>query len=460
MKTRLLFSIIFISLAVPFAQSQWMYTDLAEPKLRMGCATLGTKAYFAGGDNTSVDLTLVEIYDVTDQSWSYENLSVGRMLPEGVSCGSKVFFAGGVAGNFETFFDVVDIYDTLTGEWTVEYLTAPRFSISAVAHPGQNKVLFAGGLNMSNFTAYDVVEIYNVGTGEWEDPTYLSIGRGSMGSAVVGDLAIFAGGYNFLEYTDRVDIYNFVTGTWTTDTLSMPRGFTSAGTVGEKVFIAGGMIDPNDPYTPSYYMDVYDNATGMWSVKFIPNPRAFFESAPTINDSLFFAGGGNFYGAGGAYISASDLVDIYDAGTGEWITEQLIHPLINHSVTSVITQDMGYLVVAGGASLGEFYSTVEILMGPAVGVEESAVSSQQSAVSCYPNPTSGIVDFRFSILDSRLVSMKIYNAQGREVATVLDGRVSGDQVVRWDATALPAGVYYYRLMTDDQRLTTGKIVKY
>jgi len=92
--------------------------------------------------------------------------------------------------------------------------------------------------------------------------------------------------------------------------------------------------------------------------------------------------------------------------------------------------------------------------------QQSAVSSQQSAVSYYPNPTSGIVDFRFSILDSRLVSMKIYNAKGREVATVLDGRWSGGQVVRWDAGALSAGVYFYRLKTNDQRLKTGKIVKY
>jgi hypothetical protein len=86
----------------------------------------------------------------------------------------------------------------------------------------------------------------------------------------------------------------------------------------------------------------------------------------------------------------------------------------------------------------------------------------QLQVEVYPNPTSGIVDFRFSIFDSRLVSIEIYNAQGREVATVLDGRVSGGQVVRWDASDLPSGIYYYRLTTNDQRLTTetGKIVKY
>jgi hypothetical protein len=49
--------------------------------------------------------------------------------------------------------------------------------------------------------------------------------------------------------------------------------------------------------------------------------------------------------------------------------------------------------------------------------------------------------------------------EGQEVATVLEGSWSEDQVVRWDATVLPTGVYYYLLTTDDRRLTTGKIVK-
>jgi hypothetical protein len=105
-----------------------------------------------------------------------------------------------------------------------------------------------------------------------------------------------------------------------------------------------------------------------------------------------------------------------------------------------------------------------------VSVVESAVGSQRSAVECYPNPTSGIVNFQFTVYNLQSIILKVYNAQGQEVATVLDGRWpggqvagwSGDQVVRWDASGLPAGVYYYRLSTIDQRLSTesGKIVKY
>jgi len=67
------------------------------------------------------------------------------------------------------------------------------------------------------------------------------------------------------------------------------------------------------------------------------------------------------------------------------------------------------------------------------------------------------------------LSLKIYNAQGQEVATVLDGRWPGGQVVRWDASGLPAGIYFYRLLVGGQQpvpkrsegsAVSGKVVKY
>ncbi|NTV84100.1 MAG: T9SS type A sorting domain-containing protein, partial [Bacteroidales bacterium] len=101
--------------------------------------------------------------------------------------------------------------------------------------------------------------------------------------------------------------------------------------------------------------------------------------------------------------------------------------------------------------------------GSIVGVEEPKFQIQDSKfqISCYPNPTSGIVEFRFSNFDFRWVSLKIYDVRGREVAVVVDGRWAGDQVVRWDASGLPAGIYFYQLRAKGEGLlVTGKILKY
>lgn len=88
-----------------------------------------------------------------------------------------------------------------------------------------------------------------------------------------------------------------------------------------------------------------------------------------------------------------------------------------------------------------------------------ADNGQEFGLSIMPNPIRGNVDFRFSIFDSRSVSLKIYDIQGREVAVLLDQKLpAGEHVVRWDVAGLPAGIYLYRLQTLD-RTVNGKLVK-
>jgi hypothetical protein len=93
--------------------------------------------------------------------------------------------------------------------------------------------------------------------------------------------------------------------------------------------------------------------------------------------------------------------------------------------------------------------------------EPGVVSSQSSVVS-FPNPTQGIVDFRFSIFDFARVALKLYDIQGREVAVVLDEEMAGgEHQVRFNAESLPAGIYFYRLIVGGQRsAVSGKMVKY
>jgi len=113
-----------------------------------------------------------------------------------------------------------------------------------------------------------------------------------------------------------------------------------------------------------------------------------------------------------------------------------------------------------------------ILVGSPVGVDEPAVGGQQSAVFCYPNPTS--VSSQFAVRSSHEghVTLKICDVQGREIAVLVDGNLpTGEHTLSFDMSGLPAGIYFYRLTVlqaspsghaDDRRLTTetGKIMKY
>ncbi len=68
-----------------------------------------------------------------------------------------------------------------------------------------------------------------------------------------------------------------------------------------------------------------------------------------------------------------------------------------------------------------------------------------------PNPFNPRTTFSFELLYPERVSLAIYDAQGRRVRTLLDGRKEGGRhEIVWDGTSdagddLPAGTYFYRL---------------
>jgi hypothetical protein len=455
MKTHLLVLLFFLTTALCIAQ--WSFTDLTEPKFRMGVTSLGTKVYFAGGELSSGEqVSAIEVYDIALDEWdTVLNLVFPRSHITCVSCGTKVFFAGGIDFGTLTFYDIIEIWDTETGQWDFKQLLAPRFSISAVSYG--NKVMFAGGANFIQGTTYDLVEIYDIETGEWTTTT-LSMPRNSMGAAVVGDLAFFAGGANSENITDRVDIYNFTTDTWDIASLSQARTFLTATVVGTKVLFAGGTTPENES---SVRVDIYDTETGEWSIAELSQARAFWEynSASRCDQFAYFVGGGIFNLNSNLYGPPFNTIDIYDVSNDEWTIDSTYAPILAHSVIGV--ED--HLLIAGGMTPVGLSSRVQSLNDTCIwnGVE-SIVSSQQSAVICYPNPTQGIVDCRLSIVDIGRAVIKVYNAQGQEVATVVDKVLPpGEHTVRWDASALPAGIYFYQLRAKGVgQVGAGKIVKY
>ena len=433
-----LYFILVLLFTISISYGQWTTTDLPIARSYMAAASSweGNTFWFAGGYDDLGISKRVDIYHEDNTGyWTSTELSEARAFPIGVAYGGYTIFAGGVNFENQKASSRVDIWSsTEGGSWSTAQLSEARFSLSAEVSDG--KVLFAGGADL--FESKDVVDIYNIETEVW-DTASLSQARSSMGSTVAhnaeGDaIAIFAGGFDLstLSVTDRVDIYNFTTGAWSVATLSEPRGFLSATTVGKKVLIAGGMKNDN---TASDRVDIYDPETGEWTTGSLSVARAFIENAATICGEAFFAGGGVFDLNSQTWITASDVVDIYNADTKSWSVQHLTYSVINHSMAS----NGKHLLIGGGQGSSGFISNVDIYTCATSAFEE--IQTQQAMIAIYPNPSNGIVYIsRVKDAHHEALHASIYNMQGGIVTTAT--LEPGDSELQLD---LPLGAYYLKL---------------
>src|SRR5258707_8284704 len=88
-------------------------------------ACLGNKIFFAGGSGATFDDSgKVDIYDVSNNTWSIATLSQPRTFISGVSFANKIFFAGGYPLTTR-----VDIYNGATQIWSTAELSTAKYLI-------------------------------------------------------------------------------------------------------------------------------------------------------------------------------------------------------------------------------------------------------------------------------------------------------------------------------------------
>ncbi|MEJ2506093.1 MAG: T9SS type A sorting domain-containing protein [Ignavibacteriaceae bacterium] len=64
----------------------------------------------------------------------------------------------------------------------------------------------------------------------------------------------------------------------------------------------------------------------------------------------------------------------------------------------------------------------------------------------YPNPFNPSTKIKYSIPEKSLVNLQIYNAEGKEVASLVNGEQSaGEYEINFDAENLASGVYFYKI---------------
>jgi hypothetical protein len=237
----------------------------------------------------NVGSNAVDLYNSASGTWSTAQLSVARWFLAATSVGNVTIFVGGSAGNcsLTLFVEGLLVWVDACGRWCDVCVIDARGLLFVV-------LCGAGGFRLMGVTAdaglSNAVDLYNGASGTWST-AQLIVARSSLAATTVGNLAIFAGGWDgncsltlfvegLLVWVDAcgrwcdvcvidardllfvvfcgaggfrlmrvtagyagfkaVDLYNSASGTWSTAQLSVARGELAATTVGQVAIFAGG----------------------------------------------------------------------------------------------------------------------------------------------------------------------------------------------------------------------------
>jgi hypothetical protein len=84
------------------------------------------------------------------------------------------------------------------------------------------------------------------------------------------------------------------------------------------------------------------------------------------------------------------------------------------------------------------------------GVPNKALYCELNALE--QDPAKGILEFYFTSLESKKVSVEILDESYQSIEILADRDFeAGQHIVRYDSTKVSNGVYYYQLKTDNQQ---------
>ena len=115
------------------------------------------------------------------------------------------------------------------------------------------------------------------------------------------------------------------------------------------------------------------------------------------------------------------------------------------SVTSFGMDQLNELYVVSPNAIYKLLNTVIGINGNGNILPEGFALEQN-----YPNPFNPSTNIKYQVPNTGFVTLKIYNAVGMEIATLLsETKTAGNYSIEWNAVNNPSGVYFYRLEAGD-----------
>jgi plastocyanin len=111
-----------------------------------------------------------------------------------------------------------------------------------------------------------------------------------------------------------------------------------------------------------------------------------------------------------------------------------------------VVGDFQYYCEIHGSPGGVGMSGIIRVAGLTGVIEQSVQPDQFIVAQNYPNPFNPTTTISYSLAQSGLVTVKVFNLLGEELATIVNGKESaGPHEIQFAAANLPSGIYFYRL---------------
>jgi len=92
------------------------------------------------------------------------------------------------------------------------------------------------------------------------------------------------------------------------------------------------------------------------------------------------------------------------------------------------------------------HSVLQVLKSNTVSTNNAIELLQYSINNIYPNPFNPTAMIAFTISQTDLVTVKVYNIIGKKITTLINSEVSvGNHTIQWDGNHQPSGVYFVQI---------------
>jgi len=250
--------------------------------------------------------------------------------------------------------------------------------------------------------------------------------------------------------TGSVYEYDLANDTWQAKTPNSTPGYSlSSVAYQDEIYILGFYDSTFYKYTP---------VTDVWTQLAYPPYKITRCAMEVINDKIYCVGGspeGN--------VAPVRTMLGYEVLSDRWTIDEFA--IVDERVwMAEVMYNNRFIVLGGFDSTGFAVDIVEeiVPIGPITGLSEQPEQPIEYLLNQnFPNPFNPSTKIKFTIpfviatpqgrgKQSQLVSLKVYDVLGNEIATLVDEeKTGGNYEIEFIAADLPSGIYFYKLMTSN-----------